>query len=137
MLTFLNSVTASRSYRAIGTLAILALLASWLTGHYRRLTSNDIGFKIMKAETPNAISIRGALLGSFYSVREIGFHANADTIDIDIVPTLGQLGPSGDFEFVVFLRPTTKTIRLGRDRAVIWVRARDADNGRDKVEIAR
>ena len=104
----------------MGVLGYLLLAAFFIVNHYRKLNSSAVGFKVQKLEGTSAVRVYGALSGSFWSVREIIFAARGENIDVDMIPTYGPWAPSCSFDFVVYLHPETKRLRLGRDRAVIW-----------------
>ena len=106
-------------------LGYLLLAAFLVVNHYRKVESRGVGFQVQTLEGTNAVRVHGALLGSFWSVREITFASRGENIDIDMVPTYGPWAPSCNFDFVVYLHPETKRLRLGRDRAVIWTRGQE------------
>ena len=108
-----------------GLLGYLLLGFFLLFNHYRRVESTAVGFQIQKLEGTNAVRLHGTLLGSFWSLRQITMAAKGENIDIDMVPTYGPWAPSCNFDFVVYLHPETKRVRLGRDRAVIWTRGQE------------
>ena len=114
-----------RRFRILGLLGYLLLVAFLVFNHYRKVESGSVGFQASKLEGTNAVRIHGALLGSFWSVGEIKFGTSGENIDIDMVPTYGPWAPSCSFDFVIYLHPETKRLRLGRDRAVIWTRGQE------------
>lgn len=114
-----------RSFPILGAVVILISAAYLLFNHYRRVESNWVGVEVEKSTGTNSVHVRGALKGSFLSVQQINFSVKGEDIDIDLVPTYGPWAPSCDFDFVIYLHPETKRLRLGRDRAVIWTRGQE------------
>lgn len=75
------------------------------------------------ANNTNQLIISGLVMDSAYAVKDIRMTTvDAQTIGIDLLLTLGAYAPSGSFEFTLYLKPETRKVILGSDRAVIWQR---------------
>ncbi|HTS17633.1 MAG TPA: hypothetical protein VMP11_08675 [Verrucomicrobiae bacterium] len=105
-------------------LQVLAILAVvWAATDalcVRRAKYSDIvDFKAEVLTNGGGIRLSGLVMHSALAVRDIRFSAKADTIDVDLNLVYGKAAPSGSFEFVVFLRPDTRTVRFGTDRFTV------------------
>lgn len=112
----------------VGVAALSILAAYLLLNDYRKVESSAVGVMVDELSGTNAVHVHGALQGGFWSVQQIQFGVEGEDIDINLVPTYGPWAPSCSFDFVVYLHPETKRLRLGRDRAVIWTRGQDRPN---------
>jgi hypothetical protein len=108
-------------------LVAVLLVDGWLLLGYvaqRRASSSKIGnLRVLATTNKNEVVISGLIMDSAFAVREIRYSSyNVDTIDVDLILTRGDNAPSGSFSFAVYLRPETRRIRLGSDRAIVFQR---------------
>jgi hypothetical protein len=106
----------------VGVVVTSFLVAfGWFVLGERKLSYTDTAyFKVDPLTNANAIRISGLVMHSAFAVKDIRFSAKGDTIDIDLILAFGKNAPSGSFDFVVFLMPQTKKVRIGADRVIIW-----------------